>query len=233
MRFTIAIRVLAALLLIGAGYWARIEAREARVEAGVWEQLATLRLGELSSATMPAATPLARVTGEASHTTSLQATVEYWLGQHDELVAERGGDVDPDVLFVAANAAFRAARRDRRLGPEAARQLDGVLRAYANVLKAAPHHRDAAYNLEYVARLQNQIAGARAVALTRGGREEPRGAGRVQTTDVPAGPTIHGSPGSEPPTMKEDEFHVLTPRGTEQQEADPGQLPGGKVQRKG
>ncbi|MCC6912673.1 MAG: hypothetical protein IT566_03130 [Rhodospirillaceae bacterium] len=39
------------------------------------------------------------------------------------------------------------------------------------MLKAAPHHRDAAYNLEYVARLQNQIAGARAVALTRGGRQ--------------------------------------------------------------
>jgi hypothetical protein len=232
VRMTIVIRVLGALLLLGAAALARNEARLARAEAAAWQQLVTLRYDAASSVDMPGGRMLASAFGDAVDTPRLQATVEYWLGRYDDLVEEQGGATNPDVLFVAANAAFRAARREQAVGPDAARQLDPVLRTYAGVLRAAPRHADAAYNLEYVARLRNRLAGMKPLPAAKG-RDVPRGAGPIQTTDLPRGPTVHGLPGGPPPELKTEEFEVLTPRGFEDREADPEQAPGGRVRRKG
>lgn len=232
MRMTIAIRVIGAFLFLGGAALARNEAQLARAEADAWRQLATLHYDRASSVEMPGGGMLAGAFDDDVDAPRLQATVEYWLGRYDDLVEQQGGATNPDVLFVAANAAFRAARREQAVGPDAARQLDPVLRTYAGVLRAAPRHADAAYNLEYVARLRNRLAGMKPLPSSKD-RELPRGAGPVQTTDLPPGPTVHGLPGGPPPELKTEEFEVLTPRGFEDREADPEQAPGGRVRRKG
>ena len=71
---------------------------------------------------------------------------------------EANGDLDPEVLLAAANAAFRSHEREGGAGPAQVQRLDGVLQAYVAVLKAAPTHMDAAYNYEYVSRLRDQVA---------------------------------------------------------------------------
>ena len=231
MRMTIAIRVLGALLFLGAAALARSEARQARADAAAWQDLATLRYDDASNVEMPDRGMVAGILGETADPAVLQATVEYWLGRYDDLVDQRSGDTDPDVQFLAANAAFRAARRDGTVGPDAAQQLDPVLRAYSAVLRAAPTHGDAAYNLEYVSRLRNRLAGMKPPPSRE--RGAPRAAGPIETTDLPRGPTVHGLPGGPPPEIKTEEFEVLTPRGFEERDADPEQAPGSRMRRKG
>jgi hypothetical protein len=228
---TIAIRVIGAVLLLGAAALAHSEARQARGAAAAWQPLATLGYDATAAIEQPFAGMLPTATRSAADAARLSATVDCWLGRYDDLVGRQGGATDPEVLFAAANAAFRSARRGPAVGPDAARQLDEVLRAYASVLRAAPSHADAAYNLEYVARLQNRLA--RMKPLPARERDAPRAAGPIQTSDLPSGPTVHGLPGGPPPEMKTDEFEVLTPRGFEERETDPGQAPGSRMRRKG
>jgi hypothetical protein len=228
----IVIRVLGALLFVGAAALARREAGLAGAEADAWEQLATLRYDEAATiAVAPDGRLLRSGFADSVGAADLEATVEYWLGRYDDLVEQQSGATDADLLLVAANAAFRSARRDQTVGPEAARQLDPVMRAYANVLRAAPHHPDAAYNLEYVSRLRNRLAGLKPQPPRD--REPPRGARPIETADLPRGPTVHGLPGGPPPELKMEEIEVLTPRGFEERDADPEQAPGVRMRRKG
>jgi hypothetical protein len=231
VRLTIAIRILGALLFFGAAVLARREAGLARAEAGAWEQLATLRYDDAASIEVPEGRWLGAGSGDSEEAADVEATVEYWLGRYDDLVEQQSAATDADLLFVAANAAFRTARRDPAVGPEAARQLDPVMRAYANVLRAAPSHSDAAYNLEYVSRLRNRLAGLKPQPARD--RDTPRASRPIETTDLPRGPTVHGLPGGPPPEQKMEEIEVLTPRGFEERDADPEQAPGVRMRRKG
>jgi hypothetical protein len=229
---TIVLRVAGALLFAGAAALAAAGARESRRQADQWQQLVTLRY-EGAAASESSAGPLpVSLAGDSAAAARRQATVDYWLGRYDELVTTQGGATDVDVLFVAANAAFRAARQDRSVGPDAARQLDGVLQAYASVLKAAPRHADAAFNFEYVSRLRDRLALMKPPPASRE-RESPRGAGPVRTADLPLGPTVHGLPGGPPPEIKAEEFQILTPRDLGDRESDPEQAPGSRMRRKG
>jgi hypothetical protein len=226
-----AIRVLLALLFVGAAALARREAGLARAEAEAWQQLATLHYDDAASIEVPEGRWVGSGSADSVAAADLEATVEYWLGRYDDLVEQQSGATDADLLFVAANAAFRSARRDQTVGPEAARQLDPVMRAYTNVLRSAPRHPDAAYNLEYVSRLRNRLAGLKPQPARD--REAPRAARPIETTDLPRGPTVHGLPGGPPPELKMEEIEVLTPRGFEERDADPEQAPGVRMRRKG
>lgn len=230
---TVGFRVVGALLLAGAAIVAAGAARELRRDADQWQQLVTLHYDGASD---PAAPSPGRVVGamiiDPAAAARREVTVDYWLGRYDDIVTTKGGATDADVLFVAANAAFRAARQDRAVGPEAARRLDGVLQAYAAVLKAAPDHADAAFNFEYVSRLRDRI-GVMKPAPAAKERESPRGAGPIRTPDLPSGPTVHGLPGGPPPEIKAEEFQILTPRDLGDREADPEQAPGSRMRRKG
>jgi hypothetical protein len=230
VRWTIAIRVIGALAFLGVAAIARREAGLARAEADAWEQLATLRYDEAATIAVPDGRSLTSGFADVE-AADVEATVEYWLGRYDDLVEQQSGATDADLLFVAANAAFRSARREQTVGPEAARQLDPVMRAYANVLRAAPRHPDAAYNLEYVSRLRNRLAGLKPQPARD--RDTPRAARPIETTDLPRGPTVHGLPGGPPPELKMEEIEVLTPRGFEERDADPEQAPGVRMRRKG
>jgi hypothetical protein len=213
---TIAVRLLGAVLLLGSAAYARTQAQHARAESAVWQQLVTL---QFESAAAPDDESGAR-----------RATVDYWLGRYDALLSVLDRDnaaEDPEVLLTAANAAYRAARRDGSVGAEAARRLDPVLQAYANVLRAAPRHPDAAYNLEYVAWLRDQVARMQATSASG-----PRPAS-LTDTDLPGGPTVHGLPGSMPPEVKGERFEILRPKDIGERESESGQAPGRPMRRKG
>jgi hypothetical protein len=134
------------------------------------------------------------------------------------------------VLLAVANAAYRDAQRDPATGPAAAQRLDGVLQAYASALKATRNSNgDAAYNYEFVARVRDRVARAQGKAA----RITPPPAGIVMGGDLPAGPTIHGTPGAPPPDAKTEEFQTIMPMEYGDREAQPEATPGVKRERKG
>jgi hypothetical protein len=231
MRMTIALRVAGALLLLAAASVARGEAGLARTEADAWQQLVTLRYDAAAAAEPPTGV-LASALGDVMQAGRRHALVGYWLGRYGELIERSSGSTDPDVLFIAANAAYRSARRAGAIGPEGAKQLDPVLQGYANVLKAAPRHTDAAFNFEYVARLRSYLERMKPGPAVQGD-DERRGAGPIQTTDLPRGPTVHGIPGGPPVNVKIEEFEILIPRESGEEEAPPGEAQGGRLRRKG
>ena len=231
MRMTIAVRAIAAVLLMAAASLARSEAQLAGTEAEAWQQLVTLRY-EAASTAEPPSGALATALGDVVDAGRRHALVEYWLGRYGDLIEKGSGSTDPDVLFVAANAAYRTASREGAIGPEGAKKLDPVLQAYASVLKASPRHADAAFNFEYVARLRSYLERMKPGAGVKFD-EEPRRAEPIATVDLPRGPTVHGVPGGPPANVKIEEFEVLIPRESGEEEAPPGEAQGGKLRRKG
>lgn len=160
-----------------------------------------------------------------------KARVAYWLGRYDAVAADTSASTaDADILLAVANAAFRDAQRDTATGPAAAQRLDGVLQAYASTLKASPRNAEAAYNYEFVSRLRDRVAASAQMRIPRspGVGGEPAMAG-----DLPAGPTIHGSPGAPPPDAKMEELQMIAPMDYGDREAQPTPTPGARRERKG
>ncbi|MEO8677747.1 MAG: hypothetical protein ABI665_01795 [Vicinamibacterales bacterium] len=221
--------------------------REARLVAHVAEakhRLATLRLA-VDEVLVPKATlsdylpamgrPL------SADIVQHQASVKYWLSRYAEVMDIGRDDVDPAVLLLAANAAFRSSRRDGGSGPAAVQQLDGVIQAYAAVLKASwppmkgdpTTNLDAAYNFEFVSRVRDQLASLPPPKPGKG--EPPHAAPPIipAPRDLPLGPTVHGRPGAPPPDVKAEDFEILAPMEFGDREAQPEATPGGKLPRKG
>jgi hypothetical protein len=159
------------------------------------------------------------------------STAEYWRGAYTDAMDIGRQQIDPDVLLIAANASFRTAQREGAAGGEAVQRLDGVLQAYAAVLKAAPEKQDAAYNYELVSRLRDATARA---SQTRGKvAVAPPTAAPTPVGDLPHGPTIHGVPGAPPPDVKAEDFKIIAPMDFGDREAQPEPTSGGKLRRKG
>lgn len=160
-----------------------------------------------------------------------KARVAYWLGRYDAVAADTSASTaDGDILLAVANAAFRESQRDTATGPAAAQRLDGVLQAYASALKASPRNVEAAYNYEFVARTRDRVASDAKARIPRapGVAGEP-----VMAGDLPAGPTIHGSPGAPPPDAKMEELQMIAPMDYGDREAQPTPTPGARRERKG
>ena len=159
------------------------------------------------------------------------ATSGYWRGRFAEVMDIGREEIDPDLLLVAANASFRASQREGNPGQAGVQRLDGVLQAYAAVLKAAPRHTEAAYNYEFVARTRDALARAAA------GKARPDAVASIpsrgESSDLPAGATLHGRPGAPPPEVKAEDFKIIAPMEFGDREAQPEPTPGGKLPRKG
>ena len=230
MRATFTRLAIAVALAIAASLsWS--EARLTREVGDAKELIATLRFGDVPSGLDAGATLSDYLPGQRDLADELRvatATVAYWLGRHESVAADtNNADADADVLLTAANAAFRQSQRDPGTGPAAVQRLDGVLNAYASALKAAPRHRDAAYNYEYVARVRDQVARAQGRGIKRASPLIAAGG------DLPSGPTIHGGPGAPPPEAKMEELQMLAPMEYGDREAQPEATPGAKRERKG
>jgi hypothetical protein len=225
---TIVGRVFAAALLAVAALWCWNESARAEAAADAWRHLAAL---DPDVAALPAASAVAAWVPAAQRADDpgprLAATHDYWQRRFSELVRTGGGGPDPDVMFTAANAAYRLARQDGGVGADAAAKLDPVLEAYDAVLKAAPGHADAAWNFEFVARARDVIARTRPVPR---GRPAPVTPG---VADPPPALSVHGLPGAPPPEVKAEEFETIAPMDFGDREAQPEPTPGTTIKRKG
>jgi hypothetical protein len=230
---TVVARLLMAATLFAAAWLSWSEARLTARVADARQQMATLQF-QIDDSLTPAASLSDYTTGDGASLSDdirrIRAQVAYWLGGYDDVAVEQSEVVDPELLLTAANAAFRSSQRSTAAPqPEQVQRLDGVLQAYAAVLKAAPRHVEAAYNYEYVSRVRDQVA-SRVAGKTP---PKPASPARAQSGDLPAGNTIHGLPGGPPPEAKTEEFQVIAPMEYGDREAQPQATPGGKIERKG
>jgi hypothetical protein len=157
-----------------------------------------------------------------------RATADYWLADYGKLTPQRDAsgslaEHDPDRLFLAANAAFREAQRAPADRASLVKQLDHILTMYADVLKDEPAHVDAAYNLEYVARLRDRLASARGGAVPFRVQQEDRPA----AGDLPSGATLHGEPGGYPPEGGRVPIKVVIPMTPDERQSPRPTDPGG------
>lgn len=226
---TILGRLFIAALLVGGAFYAWGEAARLEATADAWHQLVSL--GNDVAAPPPPArwiTWLPAVLRPTSEVASRQkATAEYWLSRYEGLVRASGADPDPQVMLTAANAAYRVTREQGEVGAVGARQLDGVLEAYANVLKADPESADAAWNFEFVARARDIVA-----------RLRPMPPGKAAPVIIglrPPAPgwSIHGLPGGPPPPVKGEAFETIAPMDFGDRESQPEATPGTAIKRKG
>ncbi len=221
-------RVIWAVLLAVVGLWSWREAARAESAAAAWRDLAGLGAGVHAPPPPSAASrwlPAAWRSDDSG--ARIVATHDYWQRRYDDLVRSRGGDPDPDVMFTAANAAYRLARQDGGVGTEAAARLDPVLEAYDAVLKASPGHADAAWNFEFVSRARDVLARTRPAAR---GRPAPETPGLANPSPALS---VHGVPGAPPPEVKAEEFETIAPMDFGDREAQPEPTPGTTIKRKG
>lgn len=203
----------AVAIALAAGAWlSRAEAGAADRAANAKERIVTLRYADV----------------EADVDGATRAVVAYWLGRYDAVVGDTDSSAaDAEVLRTAANAAFRDSQRDPGAGAAAIQQLDGVLQAYVSALKASPRDVEAAYNYEYVARVRDRLA------RSQGKMKLTPAPAPARAGDLPAGPTIHGTPGMPPPDAKMEDLEMLAPLDYGDREAQPQATPGAKRERKG
>lgn len=164
-----------------------------------------------------------------------RATVSYWLSRYDsltDLTLATGAQslTDSRTLFVAANAQWRSVppASDRKATVD---RLDGVISAYADVLRRDPAAADAAFNYEFVSRVRDALAKAPPVKGPVKDKkvEKPENV----SVDLPAGPTVHGRPGGPPEGTDMSDFKTISPMRYDEREEqmDPGR--GKATKRKG
>lgn len=165
-----------------------------------------------------------------------RATVSYWLSRYDALTGMTRATgqqavTDPSLLLIAANASFRSAAPEVGDRKAAVDRLEGVIQAYADVLRKDASSVDAAYNYEFVAKMRDTLAKAPARGAARD--RKPPQAPDIVSVDLPTGPTIHGRPGGPPEGTDMSDFKTITPMRYDEREEqmDPGR--GKELRRKG
>lgn len=232
-------RIVLAIVFFAAAAAAWTEARVTRRVAEARERLATLHY---EADTLDESLPLWRrlplpVSSAADDIARHQATTSYWLGRYQSLTDLTDGSggsavTDSELLFMAANAAFRASAPDAADRKAAVQRLDTVVQSYADVLRKDATHSDAAFNYELVSRMRDTLARA---ASARGGARDRKvpAAPEVTSVDLPSGPTVHGRPGGPPEGTDMSDFKTITPMRYDEREEqmDPGR--GRELRRKG
>ena len=227
-----------AFFVAAAACWA--QARLVRRVAAAHEHLATLDyeaeagIDDATTVTSPLGWP----TALGDDIGRQRATVSYWQAEYRGLMRvlpSASGNAaaatnDPEIMLVAANAAFRASQADTSDRPATIERLDLVVQAYADVLRVAPEHDDAAFNYEYVSKFRDGFARSRQPG--RVGGDQKAVAAADPASDLPAGPTLHGRPGYPPPATASGRFKIITPmRFDEREDSTPGR--GAARRRKG
>ena len=171
----------------------------------------------------------ARLTQVVAGLGKSRATALYWDERYGALSLARDAsgqpvETNPDILFLAANAVYRTGYRPDGDRVAIVSALDGAIASYADVLRRAPGHIDAAYNYEFAVRTRD--AAVRRQQAPRN-RTNPAAQPAVvdqrpaRQHDLPAGPTIHGKPGAPPPYGENDKFKVLVPQRPDERQGAP------------
>jgi hypothetical protein len=224
--------VIAAALLAAAGAVCWVLGGAERRVAEAHQALATLQYETVAASaddldqSLRLVKPLPRVGGRMASTVHEdQTAAEYWLARYSALTATRDAagavvESDPDVLIVAANAAYRSLSRTTADRQAAVRNLDGIIKSYAEVLKTADAPEDAAYNYEFLVRQRD--------AITRG-----RGQANSPQATEAVHPSIHGHQGGPPKDVEMSTFQIIIPRQNEEREEELKPGTGEIRQRKG
>jgi hypothetical protein len=91
------------------------------------------------------------------------AALRYWQQDYATIVPKQSDPVTAvandnlGLQLVTANAVFRAGQARAKDRPTTMQALDSGINAYLTVLKNAKRHEEAAYNLEYLVRLRDDI----------------------------------------------------------------------------
>ena len=133
-------------------------------------------------------------------------------------------------MAAAANAAFRQSQPDKGAPKDAITRLDGVLLAYADVLRADPTFADAAFNYEYVARLRDTLSRGKPLPQAP---PIPEDDPARRDIELPNGPTPHGSAGESPSNEEALKIKVITPLRSDEREDAQQAGSGSKPRRKG
>jgi hypothetical protein len=235
--------VAVAFALAGGALWIAGQTDRRIVE--VHQRLATLQFAAASteSGDVEQALGLERrvpVLGPAAaaDVRSVRATTGYWQADYAAIDAEKDAngvvtDTDPTILFLMANAAFRASQGGTSK-VDAVRRLDTVVRTYGDVVKNNPAQADAAYNFEYAIRVREALAHPRPAAASKAlAAKTPQRPAGDQIADLPAGPTLHGQPGAPPTIADMNQFKIVIPKRGEERNEAPDAGKGGTKVRKG
>jgi hypothetical protein len=241
-----------AFAVVGAAFWL-VGTTETRI-AGMHKQLAMLHYDEAESEgeAVEEALGLERrvpMVGRAAETDvrDTRAAAGYWRSDYDAIAPRRDAngvitETDPAILFLSANAGFRASHgvTDRA---DLVRRLDNVVKTYGEVLKAEAgacgtamdacetRAMDAAYNYEYAIRAREAMVRGRGPVA---GKKAAHAALKVDDeADLPAGPTLHGHPGGPPPATEMNQFKIVIPKRGEERKDAPDAGKGGQKIRKG
>lgn len=150
-----------------------------------------------------------------------RAVAAYWNGDYATVTAsapaadEEGGN--PELMFLAANAAYRTTIQSKAERPVLLRGLDEALKRYSDVLEAEPGHLAAAYNYEFVNRLRTALSKGRLGA-------EMANEGR---------PNMHGEDGDPPAGTDPQEFNVIVPMRPDERQEQFDAGVGGVTRRRG
>ena len=186
-------QILVVIVLVAGGaiLWRTSEA-EQRLAAAE-RDLVTLRYAD-AAAKAQAPGRIAAVLPGNGHLTSdakaLDATAAYWQGDYPAVA------LDVDAKLLAANAAYRTARKDGGTWQAVVGKLDTVVKSYAEILRDQPNNAEASFNYEYTVRL-------RAVLAARKQPGAPCAAG--------AALALHGFEGAPPEESDMKKFKMIVP----------------------
>jgi hypothetical protein len=215
MKVVVGYLLVAAMLVVAGVLLLRAGELERRIAAAERE-LVTLHYADAGTrATEPPprwASLLPGAEQTARDAAAIAASSKYWNGEYDDVAA------DPDARLLAANAAYRALRRDGGNWQAVVGRLDGIVKNYADVLREEPDNAEAAFNFEYATRLRAAIAARRQ---------------NLAPQDALAnGITIHGGAGEIPVDADAKKFKMIVPmRPDERQEAEKAGKGGTKVRK--
>lgn len=237
MKSVIGYLIVALAFFVGGRVLVGASSLEERT-ADAQQSLLTLRYGDLESSyeTLKAEASdgalLPRVSQAlVASLREQQATTRYWMGTYGRLVPERDAagalsETDPVVLELGAHAAYRSAQR----APDqaaAAKRIDDIVKAYADVLRAKPGDENAAWNFEFVSRVRATLQQSKQPVMP-----EPATTGLAG--DLPIGPTLHGEPGAPPEGTDMKQFKVVVPmRPDERKQLPQGASEGEQRKRRG
>jgi hypothetical protein len=152
-----------------------------------------------------------------------RASANYWLGRYEALTLQRdsGGALvehDPQLLLVAANAAYRTNELEPADRQTSIQRLQAIGTYYADLLKSNPELFDAAYNYEFIARLR--------ASLERSARGSP-------PPDDKSQPAIHGHPGAPAKGAAPNKLNIIVPKSGDERTNSPEAGQGQQRLRKG
>jgi hypothetical protein len=232
MRATIG-SLVAALVLAAAGGVSWTLGRAERAVATTEEQLATMQYAaagdQAATADALRYATLVPVAGSvlAGGARNAQTAATYWQARYDTLKPVPGASAsasgrDPQEWILASNASFRAVEREAVDRDTALNHLEGVIKNYAEALKANPGNEDAAFNYEFVVRMRDLLA-----------RVKPAPGAPKPLVAEATTQTIHGRPGAPPKGVNMSGFRVLVPKQSDERSGGEEAGKGGAKVRKG